>query len=136
MTEYFAHVENGTVIKKDIIRGSVYNGKKFGCESPDDIYAQYNLYPQVGEKPAYNDKTHTISGPVYIFNEQRGCVDLLWTKTVRTPEELADIALRNKRVEDARLAKIEMTKDHPTPTTIVALRVRVELLEKIIMADI
>jgi len=104
MTDFFCHVDNGTIIAKNIRRGSVYNGKKFGSLSPDSTYISFGLYPKVTIKPAYDPLIQRLSAPVYSIVGET--VEEVYTVIDKDVQEVKDLMIRDLgRVEDEKEAE-------------------------------
>ncbi len=88
ISQYFCHVINNTIIKSHIRRGRIYNSKKFGKLSPDNIYRNYNLYPEIGEKPNFDSTIEKLIGPIRNIDEITKTVNLTWTVTAIPTETI------------------------------------------------
>jgi len=104
MTNYFIHVENGVIIKKNIRRGSTYNGKKFGSQSPDSTYISHGLLPKVTIKPSYDPLTQYLSPPVYTIVGDT--VEEEFTVIDKEVQDVKDILIRDLgQIEDEKEAE-------------------------------
>lgn len=103
LSEYFSNVVGGEILAINIKRGSVFNKKKLGSESPDYVYANIGLFPQIGDKPSIGEY-QTVSGPVMQWDSEN--------MVVRKVYAVSDIpvgeCVRRKREE---LASLRYTKE-------------------------
>ena len=109
LSQFFSHVENGIIIRSNILRGRVYNKKKYGTLSPDTTYIDYNLYPQYGEIPDYNQNTQVASNPIYTYAEEEQRVNVTWNIT-NIPQELTrrDNVREKKRIINQKVNALEL----------------------------
>ncbi len=110
MAEFYAHVIDGEISQVKVPKGSRFKGKSLGLESPDATYAKYGLYPQAGERPAYNAKTQVLTGPEYGWDARGKVVNLTWSVTDKPIDDIkaALLAKANKEEKVAETAGITL----------------------------
>lgn len=65
MNSIFGEVIEGVFTGKQVKRGGIYKGQKFGKNSPDDTYIEAGLYPIVGDAPIYDPAVEKLGVPMY-----------------------------------------------------------------------
>lgn len=86
MTYTFCEVINGEITKYNISRPRRWGNISFGTGATDAEYISANLYPVVGDAPAYDQVTQRLDGPTYTVNGQQ--VDRIYTIASLTQEEI------------------------------------------------
>ena len=88
----YSKIENNEIVEKNIsAKQARRNQLNFppAAKATDDDYRAIGYWPQTGIRPEYSRETQTLSGPKYVIDSDTQTVNLIWTVTDISAEDIA-----------------------------------------------